>query len=395
METSLDIIDSLSDKYPDIFEDRGNPFSEDNIIIGVNDPDGTTTEDIFNDSLDHTDENLRRNIDWGGIISDLPDGNHPGSPIYGGKSRIPPIDALAFYLPFHYYPKWWGIYLTVEGLLYLAGEINYRSPNFVPARVAQNFAKVFLYRHEFFHHKIESFATRMECITRTSCYATGIEDRYQKTKFTADWFEESLANACALSHTFSVFKKVRHYRKYMDDCMNALIGIVKDSDEGYRQGADYALGNYIHVWGGHGSYTYEKAIPEICEEYLLACFPHITPSGLDIWSVANRTHYPIANVKSRTNFIISSHSRFRHRIAEDHFFAKPNKIIKAIENYGIELHKVSKSGKGSHLKYKVMNGPRSGHAFELPRKPQRGTIKDIWKQATGESLSLTRLKAII
>ena len=46
METSLDIIDSLSDKYPDIFEDRGNPFSQDNIIIGVNDPDGTTTADL-------------------------------------------------------------------------------------------------------------------------------------------------------------------------------------------------------------------------------------------------------------------------------------------------------------------------------------------------------------
>ena len=62
-----------------------------------------------------------------------------------------------------------------------------------------------------------------------------------KTKFTADWFEESLANACTLSHTFSV-----PYRKYMDDCMNALIGIVKDSDEGYRQ-RWIMHGNYIHV----------------------------------------------------------------------------------------------------------------------------------------------------
>ena len=64
MSTSLDIIDSLSDEYPDIFDDRGNPFSEDNIIIGVNDPDGTTTEDIFNDSLDHTEQNLLSNINW-------------------------------------------------------------------------------------------------------------------------------------------------------------------------------------------------------------------------------------------------------------------------------------------------------------------------------------------
>lgn len=383
-------IENLSADFPDIFKDRGDPFFDDAVIIDVNNPDGVDTDDMFTDLPQQSEVGIDPSIfNSNQVLSGLPRERYPGAPTYGGSSRIPPIDALAFYIPFHYYPKWWGIYLTVEGLFYLGEQIKLRAPS-VPSRVTLDFAKVFLYRHEFFHHKIESFATRMECFSRTSCYALGIEDRYQKTKYTKDWLEESLANACALSYTYAAFRKDPYCKKYLDDSMNALIEIVQESDEGYKQGANYSLGDYIF-----STLTFEEGTLEICEEYLLACFPHLKSSGLDIWRTANRTLYPIANVKSRTNYIISEHSSMRHRLPLDRLFAKPKNIIKAIKRHGVRIKEVPDSGKGSHQKYKVMSGPRCGHAFEVPRKPQRGTIKSIWKQATGENMSLTMLKAII
>ena len=175
---SLNSIENLSADFPDVFEDRGDPFYGDHIIIDANNPDGALDDDIFSDWPDQTDGIYDSDINWDRIVSELPSGKYPGAPTLGGSSYIPPIDALAFYIPFHYYPKWWGIYLTVEGLFYLSKEIISRSTVFVPTHVARNFAKVFLYRHEFFHHKIESLATRMECITRSICYAKGIEKRY-------------------------------------------------------------------------------------------------------------------------------------------------------------------------------------------------------------------------
>jgi hypothetical protein len=43
-------------------------------------------------------------------------GTHGGGPIpYTDRSKMPPPDCLAFYLPYHYYhPDWWGVYLTLK-----------------------------------------------------------------------------------------------------------------------------------------------------------------------------------------------------------------------------------------------------------------------------------------
>ena len=70
-------------------------------------------------------EKLRMPVDLGGFAS----GSHAGSyQATYSLDFVPPPDAWAFYLPYHYfYPRWWGIYLTVEGVLQLANEILDRS----------------------------------------------------------------------------------------------------------------------------------------------------------------------------------------------------------------------------------------------------------------------------
>jgi hypothetical protein len=75
---------------------------------------------------------------------------------------MPPPDCFAFYLPFHYYhPTWWGVYLLLEGVLWLASEIVRRAGGRVSMKDAVCVARMFLYYHEAFHHKTECFATRI------------------------------------------------------------------------------------------------------------------------------------------------------------------------------------------------------------------------------------------
>ena len=92
----------------------------------------------------------------------------------------PPTESLAFYLPFHrYYPTWWGVYLTFEGVTYLAGEICRHSGGLVSHRDAMRAAVTFLYHHEAFHHKVECFALRLELTHRTPMYTRGVERLFQ------------------------------------------------------------------------------------------------------------------------------------------------------------------------------------------------------------------------
>ena len=55
-------------------------------------------------------------------------------------------------------------------------------------------AMFFLYAHEFYHHRVESLASRLEVTHRTPAYKTGFEAFYQKHRGTDQWLEEALAN---------------------------------------------------------------------------------------------------------------------------------------------------------------------------------------------------------
>jgi hypothetical protein len=99
-------------------------------------------------------------------------GNHGGSPLpYTDRSKMPPPDCHAFYLPFHYfYPSLWGVYLLYKGVLWLRDEIIRRSDNEVGSRQAFEAARLFLYYHGAFHHKTECFAIRLELAHHQAFY---------------------------------------------------------------------------------------------------------------------------------------------------------------------------------------------------------------------------------
>ena len=61
-------------------------------------------------------------------------------------------DALAFYLPFHFYREDWGVYIRTSGVLYLAQVLKDQDCPLLPGDEEYlNLAEAMLYEHELCH----------------------------------------------------------------------------------------------------------------------------------------------------------------------------------------------------------------------------------------------------
>ena len=109
----------------------------------------------------------------------------------GGAVPAQGPDALAYYLPYHFYRDGiWGIYLRAKGILELAAELK-GAPITHGSDAAVQAACVSLLEHEQFHCLTEAAATRSEVVVRSPVYHPYFWDRY------ATFHEEAVANACA------------------------------------------------------------------------------------------------------------------------------------------------------------------------------------------------------
>jgi hypothetical protein len=160
----------------------------------------------------------------------------PGAPWYQFGS-YPTPDAFAFYLPFHRYPEsCWGIYITPEGVLFYAAELarRTRTLSYAQCRVV---ARLFLYYHEFFHHVVESFATRLEVDRRQPLYSGPFEQLYRAQWKAGDVDEEALANGYALQRVKKTLAG-KWSKVARREVVEALIDIVARMSFGYERGAD-------------------------------------------------------------------------------------------------------------------------------------------------------------
>lgn len=109
--------------------------------------------------------------------------------ITGSKREfLPPpvdIDAHAWFLPIHYYGPKWGIYVKEEAIELIAGYIFDRlaapTGSVTEAQLLHQAAASTLYLHEAFHHKVESFAIRLEIARRAPVYIPYFENVYCAT----------------------------------------------------------------------------------------------------------------------------------------------------------------------------------------------------------------------
>lgn len=230
----------------------------------------------------------------------------PGAPIALKRGEyLPPPDALAFYLPFHsYYPNWWGIYLTFEGVMFLARHIReYNSQYRIEERDSLLVSQVFLYCHEYFHHLVECFATRMEIFHRTPMYKKKFLEIYldflnnpEKCENKNVPSEEALANAYALVKIHRIFNKNNNLKLIME----ALADYISQCSPCYAQALHFfpektfKLGRCFFAEYHHSKIFSSSKDPKI---WLL--FPHAF-SG-------------IARVSRRVNYIININSPLSKR----------------------------------------------------------------------------------
>lgn len=152
------------------------------------------------------------------------------------------VDALAWYLPFHRYGMDSGIYIKEDGILDTAGRIraHLMAPS-DPIHLAKQLvhqATAILFFHEMFHHRIESFATRLEIARGCPVYIPYEQNVFLPLIGTDGLLEEAYACAEMLSRL-----NESRYRKGIDKPIVAatrdfLMSWIPGLPPGYRLGIE-------------------------------------------------------------------------------------------------------------------------------------------------------------
>lgn len=120
----------------------------------------------------------------------------------GFQAPPPVLDLLAWYLPMHYFGADSAIYIRESAILDIAGQIlsfvdqAHRAEESVVHGSIRSALSV-LYLHEAFHHKVESFAIRVEAVERRRRYLPYMEGFFipSRDRQSDDLLEEALACA--------------------------------------------------------------------------------------------------------------------------------------------------------------------------------------------------------
>jgi hypothetical protein len=170
-----------------------------------------------------------------------------------GPAEPPPpgsVDALAWYLPFHYFGPNWGIYVKEEEVLRFARLIKSRlggpPSGLLESQQLIRAAFSILYLHEAFHHKVESFATRLEISRVARVYIPYDEHVYRPLAGTDDQIEEAFACAEMLTR----FKAEKSFHGSVDRAIkNATVTLLRQwiptLPPAYRRGLDFASSHHV------------------------------------------------------------------------------------------------------------------------------------------------------
>jgi len=287
----------------------------------------------------------------------------PGSPQgKPGESDYRPPDAIAFYLPFHYfYPDLWGVYIVAEDMMRLRDLLRHLSKRKLSVFDSHRVARFFLYYHEAFHHNVEAFATRLEVTHRQAVYRTGVQQVFENTFGTDDCLEEALANAYAFRRTVPNFSG-----ETAEVVRTVLKEYIEGQPEGYRRGIDLI-----------GAEEYREARRQLSEACHDASFPLI---DLDpqIWRLFGHGYRGIATINSYTNYLIPRHSRLSNRV-DLHGRRIGYRDVKEKLEELVGLH-LKRQGRGSHEIYETNEGGTVSLYYTTGDVP-KGTLNHILKQA--------------
>lgn len=158
-------------------------------------------------------------------------------------SPPPDVDALAWYLPFHYFALDWGIYVKEQSILEIAALIYVRmgQPQ-MTAKLSQDLCRMsltVLYLHEAFHHKVESFATRLEMATLTPVYRSYKNNVVKVVRNTDSHLEEAVACAEMLVRLDEVAYRKGVANQTRQATKKFLQAWIPQLNPGYRLGLEH------------------------------------------------------------------------------------------------------------------------------------------------------------
>ena len=119
-------------------------------------------------------EMIRKGQLWNQLRENLPRIEDHDFPAERERNMpVVPLDVLAYYRSGHYHEDMNGaIYIILDGLVYLAKKISALAhPDPVAAKTALTAARLFLYRHEFFHHKMDMWTFRAEALHQNTLHS--------------------------------------------------------------------------------------------------------------------------------------------------------------------------------------------------------------------------------
>ncbi len=365
---AIDDLETLRQELPEVFESHplAADWDEEWIIAPIDNPGSALSSPL--EEIVSVNEPESMLDQW--PVAGMPPvtGTFPGSPaLWPWTSPYPPPDALAFYLPFHYYfPAWWGVYLTVEGISSLATFIWHHMHGSITLKEAYVVSRLFLYGHEAYHHAVESFATRLEVTHRSPLYRQGFEALYRKTIGTDDAHEEALANAKAYKLAADVARKMFKGRPTQQQGVRAALSdYIQGCPPGYRRGVEVAKRFKEN----------ERAFAENNHWEALPSSPRKNP---EVWATFSYAIAGIARRVSRVNYIIHRSSSLAHRLPAHLRYLAYKDLVRKLKD--LAQITFDRHGKGSH---EIWRTP-SGKNVVIPRHPgdlRKGTLSAIIKQA--------------
>jgi predicted RNA binding protein YcfA (HicA-like mRNA interferase family) len=386
--------DLLRRELPHLFDPARarDDWDSDWIVVAVDDVESDMLDDLESEIEPHFAETVAPTVDrppsqydvaWPDDIR-LPEvyvgdaaelGVVPGAP--SAQQGFPPSpDALAFYLPFHYFAEnVWGIYLTYEGVGTIRDYLVRHSRGGLTPPEAWHAARVFLYAHEAFHHSIESFATRLEIDRRVPLYRTGFERLYRRQYSLGQSLEEMLATGLGVQKADASAAKRKWTRAKRQALREALLDYIRTLPPNYRRG-ESAVDPDLFIAGQD----------QLGEDSRAECFGGPTlPPG--VWRNAAYAFRGLINIASRVNYIVHRNSRLASRHQLDLRFFRQREVLQKLHRLaGLEFHRHG----GNHDIYRAANG----RTVQIPRHRdlQEGTVRAIVRQS-GLTMSLEEFRA--
>ena len=391
----LHVIDRY-DNYPDPFE--GELFPEENEPIAdipdipLGELDEMLSEPQIIDDIGADAEILSNSVEK---LQDIFGNDFPGAPQKPkGAGRVTATETYGFYLPWHNFEvDTWGIYIFAEGIVILGNLFNQFTNGLLPMKESNLLARAFIFHHEAYHNKVETFASRFETALRQPMFISAIAQLYISNGFSTTttsgtlpqgiFHEESLANAYAYQKCDNVFSRYPNKQKEFLKKLarHAIYQLISQSPPKYRE-AMFLIPNPRNKGRMSSSMQNSKRfineVEGFFQEEALARTTNQTFIDPKIWQTQKKLMDPSLRRNCSFTYLINKKSKLARRSKLAVHYLARRKLIKILEQ---ETGGHMENRGGSHpSKFRVGN-------LKIPipgnrnREIPKGTAEKIFKIA--------------